>query len=77
VNVEIAKYRCDSGPLHPVSALRLYVAKNSRPLAVALPAQASSGHLDYCRAASGASSSDPGNTVEIGPYARGSAHGIN
>jgi hypothetical protein len=76
-HVEVAKYRCDAGTLRPVTSLRLFVSRHGRALTIALPQPSGTAELDYCRAASGPNGSDPGNTVEVGPFEAGPAQGVS
>jgi hypothetical protein len=72
-NFLVAKYRCDAGDTSSVTGLALKIP----PLAIRIgfPAGYAGPTMAYCQAFRGSASRDPGNTVEIGPYVRGVAHG--
>ncbi len=73
-NFLVAKYRCDVGDMATVTAIAVSIRPDS--LSVGLPTGDAGPTLAYCKSYRGSASGDPGNTVEIGPYVRGQAHGI-
>jgi len=69
-----AKYRCGVGALASVTAMTVTVRPDA--VTIGFPPGYAGPTLDYCKAYRGRSSGDPGDTIEIGRYVRGEAHGI-
>ena len=65
----IATYRCDVKSISEVSRLDIKVVPTNAVTRVSFPAGYAGPVIDYC----GPAASDPGNTVEVGPYVPGSA----
>jgi hypothetical protein len=68
----IAKYRCDVKSVAAATAVVIVVVPPKNVVRVSLPLGYAGPTIDYC----GPASSDPGNTVQVGPYSPGTADGI-
>jgi hypothetical protein len=66
----VAKYRCDVESLTRATAVVIEAAPTA--IRATLPAGGAGPTIDDC----GPASSDPGNTVEVGPYEPGPAQGF-
>jgi hypothetical protein len=70
----IAKYRCDSGSLAAVTRVAIAPAPRHGWDVAQLPSDDAGPHLDLCKAFTGTTASDPGNTVQVGLFEPGNFH---